>query len=1478
MSFSALIFLYSNRLQGVVVRGLMSLLSGRVGLEFEMESISVRAGSIEIKNVSLYEPGIGPLIELEYGAVEFEVLPLFRGEFVIYHARLDGLDIVVDPEHDPQKRDARFRIERLREMFVPEWYESDDSLGLFEGVPVVSAGNIQLSSGSLVFEDQENGFHISELALGGASFASGDGEFEIDPGVLSFKISADRAAGSMASHVRYRGDLIRLSSQALRVDGFAFMIGNSLVQGAAWARYDVVPQSVESLADVEIELHIFESELFPTDIAGLISPWLPALVSDSAMEELNEYEPYGLELDLSGNMAELRLGYGEVRSQDGGFIRVGGGLRDITDTEEFRFQLEFEGEIPDFGGLIHASSNVAMLFTKGSAGTQGGSNEQVEVLRAVVADPRFPASALFSGQIEGNPAGTRSEAPVIAGKLELETTQGRVSTRAFIGSGNGSSGVWGAADTLPFELHVSSDDYRVEAFSAADYGAQTLSLDAHATGNVLDIESSEAEATLRIAGIRLPQSDTSGVPLLDAELGVSYHDRELSLTADVVEDVLDFSLNGLLRFVADEGATGEGAIELATADLAALGLRESDLQLQGDVRWSFATPSVGTGTFDVLAEELRISSDDRVATVERLHAQLSATPGLTELSVGSEILDLRYEGSIGPVALALRGVELLRLHVATVPGTSALRAVLPAWVSGEGETHAAAAIGGTDDHVKTWFELHDTQLLTGILVPELRSITPFSAGLAYDGASSQLQMNGWVPSLRYDDIELSDLSLNVVLDRESLRGNLGLAVFRSHADSVAAPLSSGDLEIHDMQVQLDVEDLVLRSEFYGGRIADEEIGSIRMSADLEDPERVGLVEFEIVDIRIAALQVLLGSDGEEVAGFVVGTGEIDPTELLLELELSLHDSISDGTLVGTYSQPDDHMNVTLEMPRLEMEYVEGFARGELEETRGYLSGDAEIQGQLAAPELSGRLQFHNVGLSLSRFGSRFEIDDQELRLSNNGVQFDDFTITDANRVPARLNGRITADFDQGNHEIELQLNTRRFRAIDTTVADNSLLYGRVLVDADARIVGLLSEATLDGEFGLRSGSNVTFVMPEQDPALDETRGTIRFVDEESSESEFANGSAVADGLESRPLVGGIEVGLNVQVDSDTQVTIVVDQAFGDRLVLRGGGQFSLAVEQSGEASLTGTYTISGGEYQLTFQNIVRRNFQILGGSNVTWVGDPLDAQVDVTAEYNLRTSPASLVGAYLTEQETASYRRALPFQVLLYLEGAMTEPEISFRLDMPAAARGALAGTVYNRLQQVNENEAERNRQAFALLVFNQFLGEEFASLDRGAAVTSGARSSAARLLSQQLNLLSTRVAPGLDLAFELESYEEIGEEGIEGRTELEVQFSQQFLDDRVRVELGGQFGLEGERQTDENTTGFAGDILVEYLITEDGRYRIRGFRRNEYQGPIEGTQASTGVALVYTRRFDRFLDLFRRPQEGDELQLPNPSFEQAGS
>ncbi|MFN2311813.1 MAG: hypothetical protein ABR590_07130, partial [Spirochaetia bacterium] len=207
ISFLTLAFLYSNTVQSFVVRELISLAAERVGLDFEIESISIRVGSIEIRNASLYEPGVGPIIDLEYGSVEFEVLPLLQGQINIRHLRLDRPRVFIDYERGTQGRDSQFRIQRLRNMFRPDGYEPELRDERFVSGPSVSIGHVQIRSGTLVFDDNERALQLSDLSWGGASVRYGAGEVWVDPGMLSFELRA----GSEPSHVRYSGDPVRLN-------------------------------------------------------------------------------------------------------------------------------------------------------------------------------------------------------------------------------------------------------------------------------------------------------------------------------------------------------------------------------------------------------------------------------------------------------------------------------------------------------------------------------------------------------------------------------------------------------------------------------------------------------------------------------------------------------------------------------------------------------------------------------------------------------------------------------------------------------------------------------------------------------------------------------------------------------------------------------------------------------------------------------------------------------------------------------------------------------------------------------------------------------------------------------------------------------------------------------------------------------------------------------------------------------------------
>jgi hypothetical protein len=49
----------------------------------------------------------------------------------------------------------------------------------------------------------------------------------------------------------------------------------------------------------------------------------------------------------------------------------------------------------------------------------------------------------------------------------------------------------------------------------------------------------------------------------------------------------------------------------------------------------------------------------------------------------------------------------------------------------------------------------------------------------------------------------------------------------------------------------------------------------------------------------------------------------------------------------------------------------------------------------------------------------------------------------------------------------------------------------------------------------------------------------------------------------------------------------------------------------------------------------------------------------------------------------------------------------------------------------------------------------------------------------------------------------------------------------------------------------------VDYQLSKDGRYLLRAYRKNEYEGVIDGYIIETGVGFVITLDYNRFRNLF---------------------
>jgi Family of unknown function (DUF490). len=231
------------------------------------------------------------------------------------------------------------------------------------------------------------------------------------------------------------------------------------------------------------------------------------------------------------------------------------------------------------------------------------------------------------------------------------------------------------------------------------------------------------------------------------------------------------------------------------------------------------------------------------------------------------------------------------------------------------------------------------------------------------------------------------------------------------------------------------------------------------------------------------------------------------------------------------------------------------------------------------------------------------------------------------------------------------------------------------------------------------------------------------------------------------------------------------------------------------------------------------------------------------------------------------YLQRMPFEVQLKLTGELMKPEIGFDIVLPEDRNfrvpNDVISVVTTRLAQIRQEPNEMNKQVFALLLLNRFVTENpFQSSGPGITAEGFARQSASKLLAEQLNNLAAGLIEGVDISFDVNSYDDYSSGNALTRTDLNVNLSKRLLNDRLQVTVGSNFELEGGTQANEQASNLIGNLSAEYRLSKDGRYMLRAYRKNEYQGIIDGYVIETGVGFVITLDYNRFRNLFLSKKE----------------
>lgn len=577
---------------------------------------------------------------------------------------------------------------------------------------------------------------------------------------------------------------------------------------------------------------------------------------------------------------------------------------------------------------------------------------------------------------------------------------------------------------------------------------------------------------------------------------------------------------------------------------------------------------------------------------------------------------------------------------------------------------------------------------------------------------------------------------------------------------------------------------------------------------------------------------------------------------------------NDIVLTGSFApqgENDVALDLNLAIRQMQLATLEGALGGFMKNASGSVDGNISIRGTMDEPIVNGPINFNKASFALTVLGSQFRVDQEKLTLTQNGFRFDDFQIRDTSDNVLRLNGDIqTPNFI--NYYFDLDINATNFKILQTTKKDNKIYYGDLVITTELHVDGTEANPIVDGKLTVNDGTDLTIVIPQREPGIIDREGIVEFVNMAAPEMDTL--FRTYDSLNMSGIIG-MDITTNIEIQKEAVFNIIIDEANGDFINMQGEAQISTGIDPSGKITMVGNYELDKGAYEITF-NFLHRRFEIQKGSRLVWLNEPTRATVDVQAVYIANTSPIDLVQNQIAASPIAirnTYLQKLPFEVRLHLTGELLKPEVAFDIVLPLDKSYGVSNDIItqvdSRLQQLRQDPGEINKQVFALLLLNRFVGQNpLESSSPGFSAGSYARQSVSKLLTGQLNKLAAGLIDGVDLNFDVTSTDDYTTGEKRSRTDLNIGISKRLLNERLSVSVGSNFELQGPKNSTQKASNVLGNLSVNYAISRDGRYMIRFYRKNEYQGIVDGYIIENGLSFLITVDYDRFREILLKRKQ----------------
>lgn len=525
---------------------------------------------------------------------------------------------------------------------------------------------------------------------------------------------------------------------------------------------------------------------------------------------------------------------------------------------------------------------------------------------------------------------------------------------------------------------------------------------------------------------------------------------------------------------------------------------------------------------------------------------------------------------------------------------------------------------------------------------------------------------------------------------------------------------------------------------------------------------------------------------------------------------------------------------------------------------GGVSGNLTFEPGEEKVKYSGYLNFRNAGVRIIPLGTELKLKDEHIKIDETGILFNKVEINDRQGNSLIVDGGIfTSDYK--SFKYNLHFNTDYFTVFNTTKEVNETIFGKLVLSAKIDLKGQDFSPQLKAISTIHNESDFTFVMPGEELAVNTGEGVVQFQQEKKVVSDSAflaeSISLLSDSVSS--ILGDSKMELTLFLKDGARYTIFTNPESGDFAHFGLQGLINYYYDKTQSNSVTGNIKIVDGSYTISFYDMIKKEFLIEPNSIIYFSGPINNASVDLTAKDIIRTNSMALMSSespYMSNEEKALYSQRLPYEVLFKMNGFLLNPEISFGIDLPKTYKlnSPMIAAKLNKLEG-DDYENERNMQVFALLVTGGFLAENTGSGESSSSTVAmaAARNSVNGILAQQLNNVTARYINRVDVNLGFNTYEDITRGAGHLTTDLDVQVSKNFMDDRLKLELDSHINLDNSpSSTQKGRSAYNTDFTMLYDLSKNGNYKVKAFNLQIYD-LFDGDITNAGFGIMFTKDFD---------------------------